>query len=86
MLLSGDKLPIMFICEENLSDDFPPGYDSEEMTSGEFYACPVGVVLWEEYRARHPNAQAEPPGLPESLPGAVEYWEHSNACDDCNEV
>jgi hypothetical protein len=72
--------------EEELLEEFPPRYGPDEVTSGEFYACPVGVALWEKYRAGHPNAPAEPPCRSEVLPDAVEYWAHSNDCDDCNEV
>ncbi|MBB5056065.1 hypothetical protein HDF16_000734 [Granulicella aggregans] len=72
--------------EEELLNEDPSGYDPGAPTADDFYACPIGVALWEQYRAGHPDAQAEPPALPESLPDAVEYWAHANSCDDCNEV
>ncbi len=72
--------------DDHLLGEFPPGHDPNEVTAGEFYACPVGVALWEQYRAGHPEASAEPPGGSEDLPDAVAYWRHASDCDDCNEV
>ena len=73
--------------ENNLLDEDIPGFEVDEMPSDdEFYACPVGVALWEKYRAEHPDAPTEPPEGSEDLPDAVAYWKHASDCDNCNEV
>jgi hypothetical protein len=64
----------------------PPGHDPDLLTADEFFACPVGEALWARYRRSHPEAPAQPPACAEHLPEAEEYWEHTNTCDDYNEV
>jgi len=71
--------------EEDQLDEYPPGYDEDEITADEFYACPVGVALWEQYRAEHPDAPAGPPPSEEEALGAVAHWDHIGGCGNCNE-
>jgi hypothetical protein len=54
----------------------------------EFFACPIGVNLWNEYRQRRPEAPAVPPECAEELtdPDTALFWLHVSACLDCNEV
>jgi hypothetical protein len=71
--------------QEDLLDEYPPGYDPDEITAEEFYACPVGVTLREQYRAEHHDAPAEPPPSEEEVPLATAYWDHIAGCGNCNE-
>ena len=58
------------------------------------FACETGTALWEAFRREHPEAPAIPPeflwhdGSPEEeiVRRATAYWDHTNTCDDCNEV
>jgi hypothetical protein len=52
----------------------------------ELYACEVGTALWEAHREDHPEAPVIPPVAEEDWPAAVEYWDHHNECEDCNEI
>jgi hypothetical protein len=61
-------------------------YRSKMKTMDGAHACPIGVYLWKQYRAAHPEAPEVPPDCSEDIPKAGDYTTHVNACLDCNAV
>lgn len=53
------------------------------------FACPEGERLWNLYRESVPWGLKVPPACPEDFPDAeqefLDFFEHVNGCDDCNE-
>jgi hypothetical protein len=59
-----------------------------QRNSVEPFACPIGIALWEEYRRHNPDGLKVPPTDGDGVtdPELFAYLDHSNSCDDCNEV